>query len=146
MHDTGGCKYIGLDKEYSIEDLAAFHGHLGPNIVIGYRMGRYVRRYFCKDPFHLTAVIHCSGAPPGSCLVDGIQLGCGCTMGKRNIEIITDSEIKCEFMANGKKLVLRPLSLKMPAPGSDHYEELIEQASVDMFRMHDSELFTAGSN
>ena len=145
MHDTGGCKYIGLDKEYSIGDLAAFHGHLGPNIVIGYRMGRYVRRYFCKDPFHLSASVHCSGTPPESCLVDGIQLGCGCTMGKKNIEIVSGGEVRCEFIADGKKLVLRPLPVKLPPPGSDHYEEIIEQVSVDMYWMDDSELFTAGS-
>ena len=26
------CKYTNIDKRYSIEDLAAFHGHLGPYI------------------------------------------------------------------------------------------------------------------
>lgn len=147
MHDTGGCKYTGIDKDYTIEDLAAFHGHLGPFIVIGYRMGRYVRRYFCHDPFSLKATVYCADVPPQSCLADGIQIGSGCTMGKRNIELVPSKDVKCEFTANGKKLVLRPKPIKFPPNEDDHhYDELIEQLAADMYRMGDEELFTVGSS
>jgi formylmethanofuran dehydrogenase subunit E len=146
MHDTGGCKYTGLDKDHSIEDLAAFHGHLGPYIVLGYRMGKYARRYFCNDPFSMSAAVYCSGTPPQSCIADGVQIGSGCTLGKRNIELMPADEVKCEFAADGKKLAMRPKPIKFPPPGDHHYDELIEQLAVDMYRADDTELFTVSSN
>lgn len=146
MHDMIECKYTGLDKEYSIEDLAAFHGHLGPYIVLGYRMGRYVKRYFCSDPFHMSAVVHCSGKPPQSCIADGVQIGSGCTLGKRNIELIESDEIKCAFASEGKKLVMRPKPIKFPPRDDHHYAELIEQLAVEMYRMDDADLFSVSPN
>jgi formylmethanofuran dehydrogenase subunit E len=145
MHDMGGCKYTGLEKEYSIEDLAAFHGHLGPFIVLGYRMGKYVKRYFCTDPFKMSAAVYCSGMPPQSCIADGVQIGSGCTLGKRNIELIPACEVKCEFTAGGKKLVLRPKPMPSLPKDADHYGELIERLAALMYRMDDTELFTVSS-
>jgi formylmethanofuran dehydrogenase subunit E len=146
MHDTGGCLYTGLEKEYSIEDLAAFHGHLGPYIVLGYRMGKYVRQYFCHDPFKMSAVVYCSGKTPQSCLADGVQIGSGCTLGKRNIEIVVSDEIKCEFISEGKKMVIRLRPITFPPRDDDHYEELIEDLAADMYRKDDVDLFTVSSN
>jgi formylmethanofuran dehydrogenase subunit E len=146
MHDMGGCKYTGLEKDYSIEDLAAFHGHLGPYIVLGYRMGRYVRKYFCSDPFRMIAAVYCSGTPPQSCIADGVQIGSGCTLGKMNIELIVSDELKCEFTSGGKRLVVRPKPIKFPPKGDHHYSELIEELAVEMYRMDDTELFIVGAN
>lgn len=64
-----------------------FHGHLGPNAVIGVRMGvaglkaAGARGYFdvevtCEGPFV---------KPPPSCLLDGLQVGTGATLGKRSL-------------------------------------------------------------
>lgn len=145
MHDTGGCSYTGLEKEYSIEDLAAFHGHLGPYIVQGYRMGKYARRYFCGDPFKMSAVVYCSGKPPQSCLADGVQIGSGCTLGKRNIDIVVGDDVRCEFTNAGKRLVLRLKPVEFPPGGDHHYDELIERLAADMYRMDDTDLFTVGT-
>ena len=140
------CKLTGLDREYSIEDLAAFHGHLGPYIVLGYRMGRYVKRYFCKDPFHMRAEVYCSGVTPQTCLADGVQIGSGCTLGKGNIRIIKSDEIKCEFISEGKKLVIRPKSLRFPPEDDHHHAERIEQLAMALYGMEDTDLFTVSPN
>lgn len=142
MPDINGCKYIGIEKDYSIEDLAAFHGHLGPIIVLGYRIGKYVKRYFCGDPFQMSATVYCSGTPPESCIADGIQIGSGCTLGKRNIEIIASDEIKCEFVLRGKKVTVRPKPIRFPPKSEDNYGEFIEKLAEDMYNMQDFELFT----
>ncbi|CAJ36338.1 hypothetical protein similar to formylmethanofuran dehydrogenase, subunit E [Methanocella arvoryzae MRE50] len=134
-----------MDREYSIEDLAAFHGHLGPYIVLGYRIGRYAREYFCDDAFQMHAVVGCSGTPPQSCLADGVQIGSGCTTGKRNLELRVSDSIACEFTsAEGKKMVIRPKPLKFPPRGEDYFHQ-IEQLAVDMYRMDDTELFEVSS-
>jgi len=68
--------------------LKTFHGHLGPYVVLGFRMGRLaLRATGSTGHFGITAEVHSILKPPASCLIDGIQLGSGCTMGKRNIEV-----------------------------------------------------------
>ena len=142
-HGSSGCKYTGIDKQYSIEDLAAFHGHLGPYIVLGYRIGRYAKEHFCSDPFQMKATIFCEGVPPQSCLADGVQIGSGCTLGKRNIEIVSSSDIKCEFICGERKIVFKPKQINFPEHSSEDYSKLIENLAAKMYSMQDSELFEA---
>ncbi len=142
-HSAGGCRFTGIDREYSIEDLAAFHGHLGPYIVLGYRIGRHVREHFCSDPFQMKAAVFCEGVPPQSCLADGVQIGSGCTLGKRNIEIVVSKEMKCEFAFGERKLIVKLRPIKFPPQGGDNYSLLIERLAEEMYSMPDSVLFTA---
>jgi formylmethanofuran dehydrogenase subunit E len=141
MHDQQHeSHFLNITKEYSVADLAAFHGHLGPFIVLGYRIGKYAKEQFCNDPFKLSASIYCAGKPPESCIVDGVQLGSGCTLGKRNIEIVVSQEIKCVFSANGKILTVTP----QPATqlqGSGHSESVVEKFSEDLYTWRDDQLF-----
>lgn len=142
-HSAGVCRYTGIDREYSIEDLAAFHGHLGPYIVLGYRIGRYVRHHFCSDPFQMKANVFCESIPPQSCLADGVQIGSGCTLGKRNIEIVASKEIRCEFAYGEKRIAVRPRPIRFPPQGENNYSLLIERLAEDMYSKPDSELFIA---
>ncbi len=144
------CKYTGIDRDYSVADLAAFHGHLGPYIVLGYRIGRYAKKNFCSDPFQMKAVVFCEGVPPQSCLADGVQIGSGCTLGKRNIEISVSDSLAVEFYTENenkkekKKIVIRPRSIAFPEHGEndEDSERLIEMQAEEMYFMSDSELFS----
>ncbi|HQI92252.1 MAG TPA: formylmethanofuran dehydrogenase subunit E family protein [Methanotrichaceae archaeon] len=146
MNPSGGCRFTGMDRKYSIEDLAAFHGHLGPYIVLGYRIGRYVRKHLCSDPFQMRAVVYCSGVHPQSCLADGIQLGCGCTLGKRNIEISACDEIRCEFFKGERRMVVTPNPVKPPRQEGQDLGALIEKLAEEMYSMPDSQLFVASTD
>lgn len=137
MHDMSESKYVGLEKDCTIEELAAFHGHLGPYLVLGYRIGRYARNYICRDPFHMSVEVHCSGTPPQSCIVDGIQIGSGCTYGKRNVEIVEDATIKCVFMANSRRIYIIPKPIQDTGDDDHETEELAER----MYKLGDVELF-----
>jgi formylmethanofuran dehydrogenase subunit E len=94
----------------------------------------------------MMAAVFCDGVPPQSCLADGIQIGSGCTLGKRNIEIIVSDEIRCEFASGGRKIIVRPRQISFPPQGGDNYSQLIEKLAEDMYSMPDSELFTAGKS
>jgi hypothetical protein len=73
--------------------LRSFHGHLGPYVVIGYRMGKLaLRELALEGHFGISASVHSPLTPPRSCLIDGVQIGSGCTLGKRNIEIVEGPE------------------------------------------------------
>ncbi len=92
--------------------LASFHGHLGPYVVLGYRMGRAaLEAAGCAGHFDVSAEIHSFLEPPRSCLIDGVQLGTGCTLGKRNIEVFgTDGPAWGVFTAkSGSVAVVRVL-------------------------------------
>lgn len=139
MHNHTQLKYLNLRPEVSLKDLAAFHGHLGPYIVIGYRIGAYAREHFCDNPFDMNAYVYCAGRPPESCLADGIQLGCGCTFGKRNIDIIESDEIAVEFRAGEEILRIQPLPFLIQ--DGDDYEARIETAAEEMYSYQDEALF-----
>ncbi len=74
-------------EEVPVETLLrAFHGHLGPYVVIGYRMGKLaLARLDSKGHFGISAEVHSPRVTPSSCLIDGVQIGSGCTLGKGNI-------------------------------------------------------------
>ena len=56
--------------------------------MLGYRMGKLaLEKTGTKGHFDVSAKVYSVLNPPPSCLIDGIQLGSGCTLGKRNIEV-----------------------------------------------------------
>jgi len=135
------CNYMELSKEYSLEELAKFHGHLGPNIVLGYMMGKYACEHLSNNPFSLKAVVYCPKKTPESCIVDGIQLGSGCTLGKGNIEIIEDQTIRCEFSTESAAITLMPKSMPPLPERDDDYELKIERYAEELFTMDPISLF-----
>ncbi|NPV47683.1 MAG: hypothetical protein HPY69_12045 [Armatimonadetes bacterium] len=93
--------------------LRAFHGHLGPYVVAGLRLGRYAMARLAADPhFGIEAEVHCPDRPPPSCAMDGIQFATGCTLGKRNISHQVAEGVRARFRnrETGAELVvgLRP--------------------------------------
>ena len=73
-----------------IQAAGRFHGHIGPFLAIGLRMGLLANEMLGRDPFETTARVTVEPRPPKSCLVDGIQFVTGCTLGKGNIEVNPD--------------------------------------------------------
>jgi len=139
-HTHEHCRYYNITQDFSVSYLAAFHGHLGPYIVLGYRIGKYVRENFCDDPFSLKAEIYCEGKPPQSCLADGVQLSSGCTLGKRNIEIIPSDSVACVFVNGEKKITFLPHPFPSKREDMDH-EAAIEAVAEEMYHLEYGDLF-----
>jgi formylmethanofuran dehydrogenase subunit E len=89
-----------------------FHGHLGPSVVAGARIGMAGLRaieakgYFdveivCEGPFAL---------PPQACFLDGLQVATGATLEKRTVQWVQADRIAVRFKntRTGKTAVLRP--------------------------------------
>jgi formylmethanofuran dehydrogenase subunit E len=134
-----------IPREYSISDLARFHGHLGPFIVLGYRIGKQALKELSCDPFSTKAEVYCSGIPPQSCLADGVQLGSGCTLGKGNIDVIRSDTISCIFSAGEKKVRISPLPLKSLNQNDPDYELCIERYAETLYDLPDEQLFRVDS-
>ncbi len=87
-----------------LRQAVAFHGHLGPHLVLGLRMGLLAKNLLNGTPFTMRAEIHTQTTPPLSCILDGIQVSSGCTLGKGNITVKEDRTIYGIFLTDSRKI------------------------------------------
>jgi formylmethanofuran dehydrogenase subunit E len=73
-----------------IEKAVKLHGHLGPFLVIGVRMGEVAKSnvvFDDKNSPRLRASIKTPPFTPFSCVIDGIQASTSCTVGNQRLRI-----------------------------------------------------------
>jgi len=87
-----------------IEEGVKFHGHLGPFLILGLKAGLLANNTLGKDCFKTYVTVETEPFPPFSCVVDGIQVATGCTMGKRNIELKRGKRLSVTFTRGEKRL------------------------------------------
>jgi formylmethanofuran dehydrogenase subunit E len=118
--------------------LKRFHGHLGPYVVIGYRMGKLARQRFEGK---MTAVVFTGKHPPMSCLIDGVQFTTGCTLGKNNI-VVRDGDLPAvHFIDSTKTLEIRLLDSERVRIDSIMTKRNEEKLSVDILNADEQDLF-----
>lgn len=94
--------------EYLEQRAIEFHGHDGPYMVIGLRMGLAALEMLdCKGWFDLECEVRLNWRPPDSCVIDGIQSSTGCTMGKKNISVVEQPGVMSCFRSRDKELSLK---------------------------------------
>jgi formylmethanofuran dehydrogenase subunit E len=135
-----------------LKQAVQLHGHLGPWVVAGVRLGmggacavdakgHFETKVACEGPFE---------KPPQSCFLDGIQLGSGATLGKRTIQVVDAKQIvvKIQNSRTKKAVEVRPTRklmdiLEPPQKnGKEPTEEQVEQIARNVAAMPDEELFT----
>ena len=136
-------------RPLTIEELERFHGHVGPAAALGARMGEHaittgnIPRYF-----GLTVLVECPAAPPGSCLIDGLQMATGATMGKKNILHTPAEAVKVTISddKSGKKYVytLKPATQALLKRWSEEKPD-VEERGKKLFQMKAEELFNIES-
>lgn len=92
-----------MDLPDELAALERFHGHLGVYVTLGFRMGTIGRRAFGHYK-GLRAAVRSAPEPPMLCVVDGIQVSSGCTMGKGNISVEPASDPEVVFEKEGRQL------------------------------------------
>jgi formylmethanofuran dehydrogenase subunit E len=108
-----------------------FHGHIGPFLAIGLRMGLLANETLGRDPMHTKARVKTVPGPPRSCVVDGIQFSSGCTMGKGNVEIDPDEKsVSATFTREGRSVTVI-LRQEFLAGMEDRLRNAPEKAVVD---------------
>jgi len=147
LWESGPLERHTLRREDAVQEedlLRTFHGHLGPYVVIGYRMGRMaLDRLGSAGHFGISADVHTPLDPPCSCLIDGVQIGSGCTLGKRNIEVHEAPEPAWAVFSDdrGGKVTIR-LRDEIPALVSDLVDgEGVEAAGHAFYEMQPESLF-----
>jgi len=81
--------YDSLDQDLPpiLRKAVDFHGHSGPFLVVGVRAGIIALRELqtSKENKSLQAVASLVYSVPYSCILDGIQLSTGCTIGNKRL-------------------------------------------------------------
>ncbi len=84
-----------------------FHGHGGPFMVIGLRMGMTALDLLdAKGWFGIRCRAMLRWRPPDSCILDGIQISTGCTTGKHNLEVMECDGVAAEFKSGEKTILI----------------------------------------
>lgn len=100
------------ELELTLKEAEKFHGHLGPFVVIGVRMGKTAKRILNStdsenDALHVTVEVPL--LTPFSCVLDGIQITTQCTVGNQKLKIKNSTkEITAHFqnVETGKTLTI----------------------------------------
>jgi formylmethanofuran dehydrogenase subunit E len=89
-----------------------FHGHLGPWLVAGLRIGAAGLRAVGADGyFDVDITVEGPLAlPPQACFLDGLQVSTGATLGKRNLKWVEAPRliVRVKNVRTGKVVVVRP--------------------------------------
>jgi formylmethanofuran dehydrogenase subunit E len=88
------------------------HGHLGPWLVAGVRLGAAGLRAAGADGY-FDVEVTAEGPlalPPQACFLDGLQVATGATLGKRNLKWVEASRlaVRVKNVRTGKAAVVRP--------------------------------------
>lgn len=130
------------DAKAVLSRISEFHGHLGPFVVVGYRMGRAANEALGADTFGKTALVLTGGQPPRSCVVDGIQVSSGCTLGKGQIAVVDQGEVAAIFLSrsDGRSLKVKLKDSILERITATTREEM-ELLAEELYSMSDEELF-----
>ena len=137
--------YADKDDPEWLTKATHFHGHLGPAIIFGCRVGMTAldvleaKGYFdvevtAQGPF---------ASPPKSCVIDGLQLSTGATLGKRNLHVIVEEEyvITVKNRRTGVSVEIRPtpelieLMWSRLEPNHDDDDDADDDHDVEMRRV-----------
>jgi len=109
------------DPEW-LAQVVQFHGHLGPSVVAGARVGMIgLRAVEAKGYFDVE--VTCEGPfakPPQACFLDGVQVATGATMGKRTLNWVQAERIvvRVKNTRTGKTAELCPTPALMELLGA----------------------------
>ena len=124
-----------------LKQIEKFHGHLGPYAVIGYKMGEIANQILGSDSFSKKAFVWTGTNPPISCIIDGIQISSGCTLGKGNILVHQEGIPKARFISNGRHVEIKLKTDVQQEIDTTVTEENIVKYSEQLYHRPNKELF-----
>jgi len=132
-----------VSLEEMIKQAIEFHGHLGPFLVLGIRMGLLALKDLNSPGYEgIEALVKTGDTPSLSCLLDGVQISTGCTMGKGNIATVPLGLAEADFSTDEKKVTIRAREeiIDEIKCWRESYATL-EEIARSIFQRSDEELF-----
>jgi len=130
-----------------IKNAQKLHGHLGPFLVLGVRMGMIAKKALSAaddECVSLRAYVKVPLFPPFSCLLDGIQAATTCTVGNQRLVIENSDEICVSFAnqnaAKTVKIMLKPkVAEELKRKLSE--DALTEDFALEIARLPENQIF-----
>jgi len=117
---------VDLQLMTILKEAGGFHGHVGPFLVIGVRAGLVglMKLGIEKGDPKLAATVMLKNSIPFSCILDGVQIATGCTVGNKRLRLEDSSSVAIRFEnKNGKQVEIEVNSTTL--------NKLIEQLSAE---------------
>jgi len=130
-----------------IEFARKLHGHVGPFLVIGLKMGAAAKKALNLSDTEctlLTAEVAVPLHPPFSCLLDGIQVSTTCTVGNQRLQVKNSKTIQATFTRQkGAKKVKITLTqnLSEQLEQKQKQNQLTEELALEIADMPENQLF-----
>jgi len=129
-------------KILSYEEAIRFHGHNGPFLALGYKLGKYLNQNLKPKgimDFKITVIIKFE--KPFTCLIDGLQCSTFVTLGKANM-IVKKSKSNdiIVFVEKGKRKYMYQITKK--AMDICLSAENLDKAARKIFRVPVNALWT----
>ena len=127
-----------------LKESVKFHGHLGPYLALGLRMGIVAVRALKPKGLHEMSVrVWTKKTPPQSCLLDGIQVSSGCTLGKGNVRVEAAADIRATFRRGRRSVLIEPTEniTALLTKVSEQSPARLGETARMLYRMPDRELF-----
>jgi len=125
-----------------LEGLGKLHGHLGPYVIIGYKMGALARKKLGEGM--MFATVETGHVKPLSCIIDGIQFSTSCTLGKGNLEVKDNHIPRASFKKGDKMFRLRLKDDVWKKIERETVPEKELELSIHYYNVPDEELFEYG--
>jgi len=124
------------ELKLAIDNAQKLHGHLGPFLVLGVRMGIIAKKALSVSDDQcgfLKANVKVPLFPPFSCLLDGIQTSTSCTVGNQRLTIENSEEI-CATFTKQKATGAVKITLK-PKMAEELKKKLAKDALTEKFAL-----------
>jgi len=147
--DMRGYDLLSQDSTSILEKAKDLHGHFGPFLVIGVRAGLIGLRELrtIKENKDLSATASLAYSVPYSCILDGIQIAAGCTVGNKRLRFEDSSDFSISFENETGETVTvsilpRTLDELKRKLVKDIPSEEVEKLAFEVISMAERELFT----
>lgn len=128
-------------KHLEYGETVRFHGHDGPLLALGYRLGKYLmKKLRPKGIMGLEITAELRRQKPYTCLLDGLQCSTFATLGKGNIKVKNVAREHIRISVKAGKRVLR-LTITDRAQKICFSAHDLERAARRILRMPSAELW-----
>ncbi len=121
-----------------------FHGHFGPFLALGVKMGELALKELGCGKFGLKGVLRLKKSTPYSCIVDGVQIKTGCTWGRGTLQVLetnNPADVTGMFWFSGKKIEIKVRRRVIEEMIKGLSEDNMEERALDIYHGKPRELF-----
>ncbi len=135
------------EQTATIEFARQFHGHIGPYLVLGLKMGEAAKKTLNisnTELEQLRAEVAIPLFPPFSCLLDGVQVSTTCTIGNQRLQFKNSKNIQATFVVEESGKIVKitfTKPFKSILEEKKKQEKLNEAYAWELAQMPDNQLF-----